>query len=232
MLGLRNAGTERGHTRWIGKNLELYTGGIDHGFKMRLDTNNYNDEGWQFVIALFFFQAFFHLDFKSRVDEHYEGYEYGFYYHDKAFVLCLGRKHKYIYMPWNFEWFKTETEHKGNKIFVERKGDRLNWDTRREIEKDIQYYEYPYTYVLKDGTVQNVTARVHVKTMFWCWRWCMWLTWPRKSRKYIDIDFSGEVGERAGSWKGGTVGCSYNMNPGETPEQTLRRMEKERRFDR
>lgn len=46
----------------------------------------------------------------------------------------------------------------------------------------------------------------------------------------IDVDFDGEVGERTGSWKGGTVGCSYESRPGETPVQTLRRMERERRF--
>lgn len=46
----------------------------------------------------------------------------------------------------------------------------------------------------------------------------------------IDIRFSAEVGSRAGSWKGGTIGCSYEMNPGETPEHTLRRMQAVRRF--
>ena len=52
----------------------------------------------------------------------------------------------------------------------------------------------------------------------------------RRVSKYINIDFSDEVGERSGSWKGGRLGCSYNMQPGETPLQTLRRMEAERKF--
>jgi hypothetical protein len=46
----------------------------------------------------------------------------------------------------------------------------------------------------------------------------------------LDVKFDDEVGERSGSWKGGTIGCSYEMLPNETPEQTLRRMEKEREF--
>lgn len=32
------------------------------------------------------------------------------------------------------------------------------------------------------------------------------------------------------TYKGGTTGCSYEMKPGEIPLQTLKRMEKERRF--
>lgn len=51
-----------------------------------------------------------------------------------------------------------------------------------------------------------------------------------RPRDYIEISFSGEVGSRAGSWKGGTIGCSYQMKPGETPRHTLMRMQRERRF--
>jgi hypothetical protein len=47
-------------------------------------------------------------------------------------------------------------------------------------------------------------------------------------RKVIDIEFNDEVGERSGSWKGGTIGCSYAMLPTDTIESCLRRMEKER----
>jgi hypothetical protein len=39
-----------------------------------------------------------------------------------------------------------------------------------------------------------------------------------------------EVGEEAGSWKGGVLGCGYTLLPNETPLQCLRRMEKERKF--
>jgi hypothetical protein len=44
------------------------------------------------------------------------------------------------------------------------------------------------------------------------------------------IEFNDEVGERTGSWKGGTLGCGYNLLPNETPLECLRRMEKERKF--
>ena len=44
------------------------------------------------------------------------------------------------------------------------------------------------------------------------------------------IDETEEVGKKKGSWKGGCIGCSYDLKPGETPEECLKRMEKEREF--
>ena len=58
----------------------------------------------------------------------------------------------------------------------------------------------------------------------------MWTSLFSKKRRSIDIDFNDEVGEETGSWKGGCTGCGYTMLDGELPEQTLRRMEKERKF--
>ena len=38
----------------------------------------------------------------------------------------------------------------------------------------------------------------------------------RKVRRYLNIEFEKETGPRKGSWKGGTMGCSIEMKPGET----------------
>jgi hypothetical protein len=62
------------------------------------------------------------------------------------------------------------------------------------------------------------------------------LPWPRKVCRSIDVTFTSDekdfdgIGERAGSWKGGTIGCGYTMKPDEMPIDTLRRMQRERRF--
>jgi len=90
---------------------------------------------------------------------------------------------------------------------------------------------YPYRYVLKDGTVQDRTATIYVSQMEWRPRCLQWTSLFAKVRTTIDITFDDEVGERTGSWKGGTTGCSYELRPGETPLECLRRMEKERIFD-
>ena len=90
---------------------------------------------------------------------------------------------------------------------------------------------FPYSYTLKSGEIQNRTATVSVTRRIWYWRIFKKLKiGPKIDSTTLDIEFDDEVGEMTGGWKGGAIGCSYEMKPGETTEQTLRRMEKERKF--
>ena len=89
------------------------------------------------------------------------------------------------------------------------------------------YADYTDKY---DGTV--VTAEFYVEEREWRRKWFHWTKLGNIVKRYIEINFSDEVGSRKGSWKGGTVGCSYDLLPGETPEECLKRMERERSFDR
>jgi hypothetical protein len=89
---------------------------------------------------------------------------------------------------------------------------------------------HPYHYLLNDGTVQTVDATISVREMEWRWKWLKSLPWPRLVRRTIEVEFSDEVGERRGSWKGGCLGCSYEMKRLEEPKETLLRMQRERRF--
>lgn len=85
---------------------------------------------------------------------------------------------------------------------------------------------YPYIYILGgSGKVQQCMATITVERSTW--------QMPEGATKVttdIQVSFSEELGSDAGSWKGGTIGCNYEMNEGETPHDTLRRMEKERTF--
>ena len=143
-------------------------------------------------------------------DEHQcSGPTYGFhFYQDLLWVRwgkSTGRPRKdpqiAIYMPWAWK-------HREHKIL----GDAES---------------HPYAYTLRSGEVQHRTATIRPESRRWT-RW--WLPF-RMVRRSIDIEFSDEVGERSGSWKGGCLGCSYEMKPGETPLETLRRMERERVFN-
>ena len=89
---------------------------------------------------------------------------------------------------------------------------------------------HPYRYVLKNGTVQDRDATIYGDEREWRWKWFTWLPWPNKISRCISVEFSDEVGERTGSWKGGTIGCDYEWRHDETMLQALRRMEKERKF--
>ena len=103
----------------------------------------------------------------------------------------------------------------------------MPWGWRhREHEVLGEPESHPYRYVLRGGEVQERIATIKAERRLWT---RPWLPHKRESR-YIDIEFNNEVGERTGSWKGGVLGCSYDMLPGDTPLDALRRMEAERRF--
>jgi hypothetical protein len=98
--------------------------------------------------------------------------------------------------------------------------------------KDVLWtFEAPYTYKLKSGEVQHRIATVGVEEREWRWNAFKWSKFPRKISRTIKVDFDDEVGERSGSWKGGTLGCGYVLLPNETPLACLRRMENNRKFN-
>lgn len=92
-------------------------------------------------------------------------------------------------------------------------------------------YREQFAYHYKDQYVdQTTTATVTVERREWRLKLLRWLPLFAKKSQCIAVDFADEMGSRRGSWKGGTIGCGYEMLPTETPEQTLRRMESERKF--
>jgi hypothetical protein len=101
------------------------------------------------------------------------------------------------------------------------------WHHRKDAHKQLSKPEtYPYIYTLSSGDVQYRNATIQAETRTWI---RPWLPYKRVSR-YIDVSFDEGVGERHGSWKGGCTGCSFDMQPGDTPVMALRRMEAERKF--
>jgi|GEM_PF-1925174 len=144
--------------------------------------------------------------------------------------------------PWTYQWESTEIlEHKSNlpgfakTVFLENRSDRKRdpFEVMRiaDTHKKAVSETYDYVYRLKNGQTQIRQATVFVERRTWRMKW-----WPllpfRKFRTSIDVRFSDEVGEGTGSWKGGCTGCGYDMLFGETPLECLRRMERERKFDR
>lgn len=88
-------------------------------------------------------------------------------------------------------------------------------------------WEYDYTDSY-DGEI--IPTKIYVEEREWRPKWLTWTTLFSYKRRTIDVHFSKECGKRKGSWKGGTIGCGYDMLPNEEPLDCLRRMEKERQF--
>ncbi len=142
----------------------------------------------------------------------------------REFGLILSWGHRRKAFDWAFRWEVVSREYEAADGAW--RDNRKEWDWREKAKLEA----HPYTYTLENGTVQSVTAEIRQERTVRGRRYLRRLGWPTLKTRSIDVHFSGEVGERAGSWKGGCIGCGYTMRDGETPFDTLRRMERERKF--
>jgi hypothetical protein len=201
------------------------------------------EEHYSLHIHLGWPNLFIRLPFLQRW--HHEPHEsmecWGITIHHDCAHLNWGRHCKIIHWPWDWEWVRTSYLMEDGATWAHdlrgyrsrpvgtcktERGDKFG--SMRKIPR--WRAEYPFRYVLRSGEVQERIATVEVHEMEWRWRWFMALPFPRKVRRSIDINFDGEVGERSGSWKGGCLGCGFELWHDETPKECLRRMESERKF--
>lgn len=157
--------------------------------------------------------------------------QYGIYFYMDQFGINYGKNTKLYDLPWAKTWIRTSCLKIDNTWENETKKDRDKnfWD--KDKWDGILFSEtYPYLYKTNSGEAQHCLATIRVEEREWRWKWFTWLKWTKSTYKVIDISFSTDIGERKNSYKGGTTGCSYEMKQGEIPLQTLKRMEKERRF--
>lgn len=148
------------------------------------------------------------------------------------------KKNYAFYFPWTLKHRLTEVlEHKANLPYLQKTvwtdaGKKMmgSWEERKKAQASVTEV-YDYEYALKNGEVQQRRAAVFVERMTWVARWYPLIP-IKKVSTAIDVSFNKEVGEGEGSWKGGCLSCGYDMSFGETPLETLRRMERERKFTR
>lgn len=216
------------------------------GIRFQIGPADYFDNRLSITIGLCWISFYLHLPIYSTITDECETPEYGFYYHNSSLVIQYGMKNKFIYMPWDLDWIRTSKLRVDGTWSTERKGEwkkwRKNnpeksmsdqWKAEKDAEGELWQETHHYFYKTKYGEIQDdVEATIKVSEMEWRPRWFRWTKLFNKVKKSIDIEFSNEVGSERGSWKGGTIGCSYEILPGETPYETLMRMQKERTFDR
>ena len=78
-----------------------------------------------------------------------------------------------------------------------------------------------------DFDAERIVAKTRIDEREWRFGegWFKWLSLFRRPKviRSLDIRFSSETGRRKGSWKGGTIGHSIDMLPGELHEAAFRR---------
>lgn len=207
-----------------------------------------DSHGWSFHIALpAIVSLFVHIPFlPSRDFDHCQGHEsWGFSTGGdgvgwRSIHLNWGQRCKILDYPWDWTMVRHEvlqddgtwTPHRfewecGAEGEVDGRGRPFRF--REPMKPGIE--KLPFRYVRRSGEVQDRTAEIYVEEREWRWRWFKLLPYPRMVHRCIHISFDQEVGERTGSWKGGVVGTTYEMRPGETPRECLYRMQRDERFD-
>ncbi len=189
------------------------------GFEFRFNLGGYFSQQCSIDIGFIWGVFNIKLPFKTTREADCEWLDYGFYWFEDQFVLRWGEHSKRIDLPFVyfvFDWHKV-IDKNGQWIDGERSWD--NKDIRREV--------FDYTYMLESGEIQKRKATCFVEERQWHRKW---LPFVKMNRRSISVDFDDEVGERTGSWKGGCTGCGYDMLAGESVEDCLRRMERERKF--
>ena len=222
--------------KWIheGKYIIFY---FKKGFEISFEICGYFDNRPRINLNLFFFRSALILPFRNKWTDECDSPKWGIAYHGQIFWIYRGGKgnmnggNKWwtFHMPWSLDWVRTSNLRKDGAWEHESKGNHKNF--YEDTWKDILWNDtYPYVYTLKSGEVQHRTATLRVEEREWRRRAFRWLPLFNKIQKTIDVKFDQEVGEETGSWKGGCVGCGYNLLQNETPLEWLRRMEKDRKF--
>lgn len=223
--------------KWIyeGKWIIFY---FTKGFDISFEICGYFDNRPRINIDLFFFSLTIILPIWNNWTDECDAPKWGISYFRQTFWIHRGGKGNMkgggkwttFDMPWQLKWVRTSFLRKDGTWEHETKGNHKNfWE---EKWKDVIWNKtYDYKYILTSGEVQKIKATIKVEEMEWRMNWFKWTSFGNKISKTIDVTFNGEVGEEIGSWKGGTIGCGYNLLPNETPLQCLRRMEKERKFN-
>jgi hypothetical protein len=161
--------------------------------------------------------------------------EYGFSYSEGFLQVFLGRQtHDSTttqswskFMPWT-QWrhvrhslYGLDGSHFADMPESRRMMD--TWDWRKALEDACPRMVFPFTDF--DGEQIDATTRIEEREWRFGTGWWKWLSWFRRPKvsRSLDILFSKETGQRKGSWKGGTVGHSIEMLPGELHEAAFRR---------
>lgn len=196
-------------------------------------------------------QVFIRLPFLDRwADRGFEdNWRFGFAIHGgrdnmSDIHLNWGTKTKVVNFPWQERYLYREF-YAADEAWHPIDSQRHSWTPEGEGVEPLTV-TLPYGYLLRSGEVQRTQATV-IRERYWK----VWVWFGESGRRgrapvsdflrslqrrlapaihSIDVTFAEGMGERAGSWKGGTTGCGWTMKPGESTERALSRMQSERKL--
>jgi len=134
-------------------------------------------------------------------------------------------QNKVFFLPWrNWRFIRHSLyDIEGKHFHTEYEKSRNAWPASTAIRDACPKVRFEF----EDYDGQRIVATTHIEEREWhfgtkFFRWLAWFRRPKISRD-LALEFSSEVGPEKGSWKGGTVGHSIEMLPGELHEAAFRR---------
>lgn len=157
--------------------------------------------------------------------------EYGFSVHDGFLQVFLGpqtwdsltTKSWSKFLPWT-QWRHVRHsfyDADGQHFWTEVEG--MKWEERQRIKDGCPTAKFKV--LDHDGVEIETTTRIEEREWHFGTGWFKWLSLFRRPKisRSLDIEFAAEVGPEKGSWKGGLIGTSIEMLPGELHEAAFRR---------
>lgn len=197
-----------------------------------------------YLIPFIFFgwgKLYIHLPIRTGI-QNCESPKWGISFHSNSVFIYTGKGSLDGYsfvsysLPWDLTWVRTSTLLDTYEWYHETDTNRLVWNGNVSNPNQVTYewleenkWKETYPFIDKyDNTVVNATVSVDERE--WRPKWFKWTKLFAKTVKSISVEFDAEVGKRKGSWKGGTLGCSYTMLKSETPLDCLNRMQADSKF--
>lgn len=161
--------------------------------------------------------------------------EYGFTFFEGSLHIhhgaqtfdSLTTKSKVFFLPWRHWTHKRRSlyDQNGEHFWTEYdvRERRNDWAAVQAVEDACPKIKFE----LNDYDGERIIATTHIEEREWhlgtgLFSWLKWFCKP-KIRRTLDINYDKEVGREKGSWKGGTMGTSIDMLPGELHEAAFKR---------
>lgn len=220
--------------KWIYENkfLVFY---FTNSFDISFEICGYFDNRPRINFDIIFFSLELILPFRNSWTDECDPPKWGISIHDNTVWIYRGGKGNMKggnkWWTWNIpfltkNWVRSSILLKNNTWEHETKGNTKNfYEEKWKKQQAVWNYRYTDKY---DGEI--IPTTIYVEEREWRPKWLEWTSLFAEKRRTIDVHFSKECGKRKGSWKGGTIGCGYELLPNEHPLSCIKRMEKEREF--
>lgn len=155
---------------------------------------------------------------------------YGVTYFDRTIHFHWGKTYVKS-LPWDWSIVRYDLLYPNGDLYHRNDYNRKNksrgiswYDVlnKSPIDNDVEVAQYvTVTHSTRNGHIQTARIRLTGEEREWRWVWFKWLPWPRKIWRTVECESDIELGEKAGSWKGGLMGWGCEWKQGETMESAF-----------